>query len=334
MKTKVANFLKFFLFFIITLFLLWLVFRKQSFNDLLDILKNQVNYFWIILSGCLGMLSHISRAVRWNILIESLGKKPKLKNSFLSVMVGYFANLALPRMGEITRCGLMKKYEKISFSKLLGTVVTERVIDLLSLFVFLILAIVTQFSVFRKFWFDNPEITNNFTKIISSIPFLIGLVLIIILLWFFRKKFNNFILYQKIKDTIKNIILGIKSIKYIKHKGWFIFHSIFIWTIYYLMFYITFFAFEFTSDLGPLVALTLFVLGSLGFAAPVQGGIGAFHVMIIGGLLIYLPNIDNIENLSRSYAIVVHGIQALLFIVFGSISLILLPIVNRKTSNN
>jgi len=151
-----------------------------------------------------------------------------------------------------------------------------------------------------------------------------------VVIWVFRKKIKSFVVYQKIVGFFKNIGSGIKSFKDIKNKKTFIFHSVFIWINYYLMFYISFFAFEFTSSLSPIIALSLFVLGSLGFVAPVQGGLGAFHIMVIGGFLIYLPNLENVETLSRSFAVVVHGAQTLMVIIFGFISLLLLPLVNKN----
>ncbi|MCT4601533.1 MAG: flippase-like domain-containing protein, partial [Marinifilum sp.] len=167
MKKKLANTFKFLIFFSIGAFLFWITYRDQNASELLHTIKNDVNYYWILLSLFFGLLSHISRTIRWNLLIESLGKKPRTVNTFLAVMVGYFANLALPRMGEISRCGIISRYEKISFSQLVGTVVLERVLDIIMLFIFLLIALSTQFSVIANFFTNNPEVSEKLSNVFA-----------------------------------------------------------------------------------------------------------------------------------------------------------------------
>ena len=133
--------LKFLSFFILGIVLFWLVYKDQDINRIKSILSNEVNYFWIVVSVFLGLLSHISRSIRWNLIIEPLGHKPRLLNTFLSVMIGYLMNLALPRMGEISKCGVLSRYEKIPFTKLIGTVVLERLIDVLVLLLILLMSV-------------------------------------------------------------------------------------------------------------------------------------------------------------------------------------------------
>lgn len=331
MKKKLANTIKFLLFFSVSSFLFWWVYREQNTAELLFTIKNKVNYYWIAFSLFFGLLSHISRTIRWNLLIESLGKKPRTINTFLAVMVGYFANLALPRMGEISRCGIISKYEDISFSKLVGTVVLERVLDIIMLLIFLLIALSTQFGVISDFFTNNPQVSENLSNVFASSYTLYVIIGISIAIWALKKKFKDTVVFKKIDNTLNNFSDGFKTIKKLDNKWPFILHTVFIWIMYYLMTYICFFSFGFTSNLPAIAGLTVFVMGSFGMVAPVQGGFGAWHFMVIGTLLVYLPNVANIESLSKSFALVVHSAQTAMIIIVGALAVIALPIVNRNT---
>ena len=264
------------------------------------------------------------------MLIESLGKKPRFANTFLAVMVGYFANLALPRMGEISRCGVISKYEDVSFSKLIGTVVLERALDIVMLLIFLLLTMVSQFDVLADFMSRNPQVSSKLSSVFASSATLYVLLGVIVLSYIFRKKFKHTVFYKKIMFTLGNFMDGFRAIRKLDNKLYFVLHTIFIWLMYYMMTYICFFSFGFTSNLPALAGLTVFVMGSFGMVAPVQGGIGAWHFMVIGTLLIYLPNTPDVEKLSKSFALVVHGSQTAMIIILGALSVIALPFVNRK----
>lgn len=333
MKKKIINSLKFLIFFGLGIFLFWYVYRDQEIDDIIQELK-KVNYWWIILSMILGILSHISRALRWSMLINSLGYSPKATNSFFSVMISYLANLAAPRLGEVTRPTIVKKYEHIPYSSTFGTIVLERIIDIIFLLILSGLVFITQFEIVMKFLANNPEISSKFENIHFSNATISGIVMAIIgfsgLIFFLRKKFKHTELYIKIRGLISNFTDGLKAIKKIKNLPLFIFHSLFIWAMYYLMMYVCFFAFDFTSDLGLMACLTLFVMGSYGMVAPVQGGIGAWHFMVIGTLLIFGVEFDD----AGIFALVAHGSQTFMIIIVGSLSLVALPFLNKKQHNN
>ncbi len=311
-------------------FLFWITYKDQNATELLDTVKFKVNYWWILLSLTFGLLSHISRTMRWNLLIQPLGKQPRFANTFLAVMVGYFANLALPRMGEISRCGIISRYEKLSFTQVLGTVVLERILDILMLLVFLFITLFTQFNVIADFFSNNPSVSNKLSTVFASSYTLYVIISFVLIFLLLKKHFKETKLFNKINKVTSNFADGFKTVKNLKNKWSFIAHTIFIWIMYYLMIYVCFFAFGFTSNLPAIAGLTVFVMGSLGMVAPVQGGIGAWHFMVIGTLMIYLPNIVNIKNLAGSFALVVHGSQTLMIIVMGTLSVIALPFVNRK----
>lgn len=289
-------------------------------------LKNNVNYSWVVISLIIGLLSHISRTLRWGLMIEPIGHKPRFINTFLAVMVGYLMNMAIPRMGEISRCGVLARYEKISFTKLVGTVVAERLVDMISLLLLLVVVIFAQFGKMLHFIQQNPEIQAKLNTALTSPYLLIGLVMLIVLFILFRKTFKHTTIFKKIIAILENFKEGFISIRSIKRKGWFYFHSVSIWLLYYLMLYVTFFAFDFTSGLNPIAGLTTFVMASFGMVAPVQGGIGAWHFMAIEALSLY--GIAN-EN-GIIFAFVAHSSMTGMIIIIGILSMLMLPFINRR----
>ena len=326
MKQNTLKTLKFLSFFLLGILLFWLVYKDQDINRIKSILSNEVNYSWIIVSVFLGLLSHISRTIRWNLMIEPLGHKPRPLNTFLAVMIGYLMNLALPRMGEISRCGVLSRYEKIPFTKLVGTVVLERLIDVLMLLLLLVIVVITQFGHLVEFLNNNPQVQDKLGKLMRSPILPIALILLFLIIWVTRHKIKGSGAVKKLTGLMNQFIEGFKSIRNIKNKGSFIFHSVFIWVLYYLMLYCVFFSFEFTSHLTPLAGLTIFVLGSFGMIAPVQGGIGAWHFMVIEGLSLY--GIDKADG--QVFALVAHGSTTIMLIVFGLVSLLVLPFINER----
>lgn len=329
MRPVFKNIIKFFLFLGVSAFLFWLVFRDQDWGELLKVLREDVDYTWVAVAAVMGIASHVSRAMRWQLLTASMGYRIRFWNSFMGVMIGYFANLAIPRMGEFTRCGVVGKYENVPFSKLLGTVVTERVIDLIILLSFTAVALVTQFRQVGIFLDDNPEIREKLNHTLHSswmLAVVVGGVVLAVLCW-------KFFLRNRLQGRIRSFAQGLKegvlAVKHVERRGLFVAHSLFIWLMYFLMFYVSFFCFEFTSHLSMLVGLTIFVLSSFGMVAPVQGGVGAWHFMVIAALMIYLPHTPDIGNLAKAFALLTHSSMTLLYIVVGVICVIALPLYNR-----
>lgn len=326
MKKIAIKVIKFLAFFAVGAFIFWLIYKDQDIDRIKSVLKNDVNYFWVALSLVIGLISHISRTLRWGLMIEPIGHKPRFINTFLAVMVGYLMNLAFPRMGEISRCGVLSRYEKISFTKLFGTVVAERLVDMISLLILLLIVIVSQFGKMLNFVHSNPEIENKIYSILKSPYLLVGLAVLVIVFFIFRKAFKHTLIFRKLLEILKNFKEGFISIRSIKRKGWFYFHSVFIWLMYYLMLYSVFFAFDFTRHLGPIAGLTTFVLASFGMVAPVQGGIGAWHFMAIEALSLYGVAREN----GIIFAFVAHTSMTGMIIIIGIISLLVLPFINRR----
>ncbi len=326
LKKVALKILKFVAFFALGAFIFWLIYKDQDIERIKSVLKNNVNYFWVGVSLLVGFLSHISRTLRWGLMIEPISHKPRFINTFFAVMVGYLMNMALPRMGEISRCGVLSRYEKISFTKLIGTVVAERLVDMISLLILLGIVILSQFGEMLNFVNQNPEIKEKLSAVFSSPYLIIGVIILVIIFIVFRKTFKHTAFFKKIIEILNNFKEGFISIRSIKRKGWFYFHSVFIWAMYYVMLYVIFFAFDFTRDLNPIAGLTTFVMASFGMVAPVQGGIGAWHFMAKEALSLYgVANADGII-----FAFVAHGSMTAMIIVIGIISVLALPFINRR----
>lgn len=328
MKKIIISGLKFIFFFSLGIAIFWLIYKDQDLNRIVNVLQYDVNYTWIWVSIGLGLMSHISRTIRWVTMIEALGQKPSIVNTFLAVMVGYLMNLALPRMGEISRCGVLSRYEKISFAKLLGTVLAERIVDMIMLILFTLLVIFTQFGQLVKFLKKNPEIQDKLQSVLQSPYFIAGVIIIIVLLVIIKKTSKNTLLSRKIGTAAANFKEGLVTIRNIDKKGIFLFHSVLIWVLYYLMLYALFFSFDFTSGLSPIAGMTTFVLSSYGMVAPVQGGIGAWHFMAKESLSLY--GVANANGII--FALVAHTSMTVMIIVLGFASWLILPFINRKLS--
>ena len=295
-----------------------------------DKIKN-AKYSWVLLALFFSLLSHISRAIRWKMLITPLGYTIRNLPAFFAVMIGYFSNFAFPRMGEIVKCGVLNKYEKVPFNSLVGTIIIERAIDLIF---FIILAILTfAFQIKLLGWFFNEHIVSPILYKIENNQSFIILILVILVVAFFLIYFLYKLIYPKIRKSIyfyklKRLIIGfsagLKTIKRMKNRGVFIVHTFFIWIMYFLMTYVCFFALNETSGLDLKAGVSILVMGSIGIIIPVPGGIGTFHSIV----KISLEQIYHIvPTATNAFVIIVHSSQMFFIVFLGLISLILLPLI-------
>lgn len=300
--------------------LLWLTFRNQDFLMVLEKVK-LANPWLLLLCAVCSFAALVSRSMRWVQLIEPLGYKPRLITTYHAVMFGYLANMAIPRLGEISRCGALNKSDGVPFEKLIGTVIVERLMDVIMLAVCILLTALLEFD--RLGGFLNEHLFNPlFEKIGNSTValsiFAVIVIAFVVVIIRILKMENPPAFVAKIKKLMGGIAEGLRSITLIKNKGLFIFHTLFIWTMYFGMSYVCFFALPETAGLGASAALFIMVLGGIGMTAPVQGGIGAYHLLVSKGLLLYgLTETDGIV-----YATMSHTVATLLLIILGAISMI------------
>jgi uncharacterized protein (TIRG00374 family) len=285
LKKRILSVIQYLFFLLTGVLLLWLVFRKIDITEVASQIK-LARYEWLLLSIGLGIISHIVRALRWNILIRSMGYQTDTSTTFYAVMVGYLANTAFPRLGEVTRCGVLSKKKNIPFNALFGTVISERVFDLIVLVLIMLSVILLQFSFLKdfvdKYLVDSISgIANKDNLFLTIAILLIVIVLPVILFRIFFHRIRNLRIYSKVSDFIKGLLEGIKSIMKIKQKWSFIFLTLMIWLLYTLMTYTAFFSLDATKGLDFFDGITVMALGSLGIVAPVPGGIGAYQFIVM-----------------------------------------------------
>jgi len=321
------------LFALIGVAILWFITRGQDLNRIWNEFLS-ANFIWVLLSIVSGAISHVLRALRWNLLISSMNHKSKTSTTFYALMTGYLANLAVPRLGEVTRCATLSKYSGVPFNVLAGTVVAERVFDLICLVVLILFTIVLQFQFLKEFldyYVFSPILTIAEGKIwVLLFISLLGLGLLI-LIWKYFKNVSSQkkSLASKIKRQLIGFLKGMASLGLLKRKVLFLVYSFFIWVLYLLMVYLVFFALNATSHLGIMAGLTLLVMGSLGIVAPVPGGVGTYHFIVI----ITLTELYTIASEpATSYAYLAHASQMLMVILLGAFSWMMLSIKVKRLS--
>ncbi|MCL2098428.1 MAG: flippase-like domain-containing protein [Bacteroidales bacterium] len=321
-KKIVMEVLKYTFFSALTAYLVWSFARSVDWPKVAQALK-QANYWWIGLSMLVGWVAILVRAQRWRILIEPLNYRPSLKNTYDAVMLTYLANFALPRMGEVVRCGALRKSEKIPFDSLLGTVVLERIFDVFCLLVIVVSVIFMRMETFGAFMYDKiwqplmEKSGGSFSKwlLIAAIIGFAGLTLIIV----FRKRLLKIGLIRKTVKLFSGLIDGLKAGFRLKKYKQFFAYTLLLWLLYFMQSYTIMKSMPETQGLFMADALFLMVVGSFGWVMPVQGGLGAFHYMVSLALVgIYAVD----AGMADAFAIISHESQSVVMIFFGFISLI------------
>jgi glycosyltransferase 2 family protein len=309
----------------ITVTLLWLSLRGLNVEG-----EDKSEFIWnawkkcdkgyLLIMAVVAMASHVLRAVRWRMLLEPTGNKVSLSNSFLSLMIGYLVNMAVPRGGEVSRCYNLYKLEETPVEVSFGTVVVERIVDLICLILLIGISFIVEWTRLKAF-IDTLDFSRSGSSsfpiwIIIAIVLLLGLVVAFYLLR------NN----QKLRKILVGFKDGVMAIFQLKNKTLFILYSIAIWTLYFIMSYFVVIAFPETRELGVSAVLTLFAIGSIAMAAPLPGGAGSYHTLVpLGLVMLYnLPKSDAI-----AFVFIFHGWQTVIMIVAGVISLIISYLIIR-----
>ncbi len=336
MNKRVSNVITYIIFLLLGILLLWLCFRKIEFSQVLDYVKT-AKYSWMLISLACLAISLFFRALRWNILIESLGYKTRISTTYESVLIAYFANTVFPRLGEVTRCGTLTKKENIPFDKSFGTVVSERIIDLVILFAMALLVILFQWNLLGSLitsWL-NPlieKLTSNI--LIGIIVIVLTIVFCLAIVFIFKKnreKISQNKLYRKISSIWDGFIDGMKSIFTMEKKGLFIVYTLLIWGFYVVMTWLPFYMLPETSHLGLTEAVTLLGLATLGVVAPVPGGMGVYHFI---GILLLNGFYGISESAAVSFVTINHTSQMIFYLVTGVISYVIMFFVDRRLPIN
>ena len=305
--------------------LLW-TYKGFDFERVWSVLDGEVNYWWMLFSLVFGVFGHLFRGWRWNLSLAPLNEYPKLSNSVYAIFVSYAANLVIPRIGEVSRCGVLAKYDGVSFSKSLGTVVTERLIDSLCVVMITFVTLLLQSGVFARFIKETGTDTSFIFHLFTSTNFYITLACIIALILLAYYLFRKLSVFAKVKGILNDIWLGCMSLRHVDNLPLFIIYTIGIWLCYFLQFYVAFFSFDFSSDLGLMAGLVMFVVGSIAVVVPTPNGAGPWHFAVITMMMMYGISKDD----AGIFALLVHGIQTFLLILLGIYGLVALPLTNKQ----
>lgn len=305
---------------------------KDLTPDQIAELKNsfaQTRFLYILPVIVALLLAHYYRALRWRLLMEPLHYFPTRTNTFLAVLIGYFFNLLVPRLGEVMKCTLLAKYEKVPADKLIGTIVAERAVDVVCLMLVILIMLVTQYNLLGDMAIKSISAAfagASLSKILIVLAIVAGSLLLI---RFLAHKFAHIHFLGGIKKFVIGILHGLGSIGKIKDKKWFVIHTFLIWGLYLLSIYLGFKAFPGVAELGLHASVAILVFGSLGMIAT-QGGIGAYQLAVQKTLLLY--GISAVTGLAFGW--VLWGAQTAIVLVAGILSLTILPLVNRKKQMN
>jgi len=334
MRKRLLSILQYVLFLGAGIFLVWWQLKSLTPDQKAASLDafNKANYWLILPVAIITVLAHLSRAMRWKLLMEPLGYDPAIKNVFAVTIIGYFANAAIPRLGEVLKCTFLARYEHLKADKLVGTIIVERVFDVVCYAIFIAITVLIQIDVVGDF------IETQLTQLAVSPGFpLWGKILILLailgaVLFFIRFLFNKFPknkIILKINNIVKGIIEGFTSIKNLKHRRSFILHTIFIWAMYLLEIYIAFYAMEGTSHLTIKAGFSVLTMATLAMILT-PNGIGSFPFLIQETLLIY----GIASALGTAFGWLMWGISTGIVIIAGLIALLLLPYMNKNKVNH
>lgn len=334
MKKKLFTALQYILFLGGGIFLVWWQLKSMSEAERKDFnhALTYANYWLVIPVVIMSVASHVSRAMRWKLLMEPLGYRPALKNVFAVTMVGYLANAAIPRLGEVLRCTFLAKYEKLKVDKLVGTILLERTFDFACYLLFIGITVLIQINLISGYVGEKlAELTKD-----GDVPFWVKMSILmmlilgtVIMVRFIFKRFPHNLIISKISNFFSGIGTGFQTIRHMKKRKQFIAHTVFIWSMYLLQIYVGFSSMESTSHLGIKAGCSVLTLATLAMIAT-PGGIGSFPIFVMETLSIYAIALP----LGKAFGWLLWGVSTGIIITAGLIALILLPVINKKNNES
>lgn len=308
--------------------ILYWMYRDFDFSNLGHVMLHEMNWTWMLLSFPFGILAQMFRGWRWHLALEPLGERPRTSTSVNSIFLSYAVSLVVPRIGEFARCGVLSRYDGVSFPKALGTVVTERAIDSLLVMLIAFLTFFFQVRVFDTFFARTGTNIETILSGFSSTGYIVTAVCaaaVCLLLWYILRRFA---IYNKVKSTIGGIVQGAMSLRKVKNAPLFVVFTVAIWLCYFLHYYLTFFCFESTSHLGMACALVTFIVGSIAVIVPTPNGAGPWHFAVKTMLILYGVG----ETDALNFVLIVHSVQTLLVIVLGIFAWTALSFTHKRKS--
>ena len=306
--------------------ILYWMYRGFDFNSIRHVVLHKMDWTWMLLSFPFGILAQAFRGWRWKQMLDPIGEHPRSVTSVNAVFLSYAASLLVPRIGEFTRCGVLKRCDGVSFSKALGTVVTERAIDSLLVAGVTGITLLAQLNIFNIF-FDRTgtsfeSVVHRFTAAGYFVSFVCAMACVVLQHFLLKKLY----IYNKVKATLSGIWQGVMSLKEVKNIPLFIFFTLGIWVSYFLHYYLTFFCFDFTSHLGIGCAMVTFVVGSIAVLVPTPNGAGPWHFAVKTMLILYGVADEN----ALYFVLIVHAVQTMLVVLLGVWSWVALNFIKTK----
>lgn len=293
--------------------ILYWMYRNTDSDSMKHLFLEEMNWWWMLLSFPFGILAQMFRGWRWKQTLEPIGENPRTSTALNAIFLSYAASLVIPRIGEFTRCGVLKKQDGVSFTKSLGTVVTERAVDTLIMGIMTAIILLSQLPVFLSFFSKTGTKIDSIFSMFSATGWIVTAicgVAALFGLWVFRK---HLVFYDKVKTSVEGILEGVMSLKKVRNVPLFVFYSVGIWICYFLHYYLTFFCFDFTSELGLDAALVTFIVGTVAVIVPTPNGAGPWHFAVKTMLVLY----GVAEANALGFVLVVHTVQTMLVIALG-----------------
>lgn len=309
------------------IFIMYWVYRDFDFARVGQVLLHGTSWGWMLFSLFFGVMSHVLRGWRWKQTLAPLGACPRAGNCVDAIFISYAANLVLPRVGEVSRCGVLARYDHVSFSKSLGTVVTERLLDGVCILLITGFTFLLQMPVFLRFFEETGTKIPSLVHLLSSPWFYVSLFSVagvLVLLYYLLRMLSFF---ERVRGMALNLWEGVWSLRHVGNAGLFAFYTVAIWLCYFLHFYLTFFCFDFTSSLSFQAGLVMFVGGTFAVIVPTPNGAGPWHFAVITMMMLYGVSDED----ASMFALIVHGIQTLLVIVLGMYGWLHVLLANRRT---
>lgn len=309
--------------------ILFWMYRDFDFKAVEKILTGEMKWGWMLLSFPFGILAQAIRGWRWRQTLEPMGERPRHVVSVYAVFISYAASLVVPRIGEFTRCGVLKRYDGISFPKALGTVVTERAIDSLLVLLVTGVTLLFQLPVFLTFFDETGTGIDSILARFSLAGYAVTAVCVVAVLALLHLLLKRLSFYQKVKATINGLFEGVLSLRNVRNLPLFITSTLGIWVCYFLHYYLTFFCFGFTSHLGIGCALVTFVVGSIAVIVPTPNGAGPWHFAVKTMLMLY----GVAQTDALNFVLIVHTIQTMLVMLMGVWAWVSLAFIKRRSKN-
>ena len=318
--------------------ILYWMYRDFDFKRIESVMLYDMDWTWMLLSLPFGITAQLFRGIRWRQTLEPVGERPRLSTCVNSIFLSYAASLVIPRIGEFTRCGVLSRCDGVSFPKALGTVVTERAIDTLLVMLITGLTLLAQMRIFGSFFQSTGTSLDSILRNFSATGYIVTAVCAVAILVLLHFLLKRLAIYNKVKATLSGIWQGMISLRNVKNIPLFIILTLGIWGSYFLHYYLTFFCFEFTSDLGLMCGLATFVVGSIAVIVPTPNGAGPWHFAVKSMLLIYGATAISGRRITAdealSFVLIVHTIQTMLVVLLGVAAWIMIGLKEKRITNS